>query len=411
MARSNSPALIALAAEASALARPPADRVSERKIERWVADGLHPRLDRDWPGGGGSSSGYSHELVELTVEVARAVGEADSLDEAALLLWVRGAPIAEERFRAAYVAQLARVEREMKRIAPTLAVDDVAEAFAVQLAKRSSVLAKRWRRRLRARRERLRRERREHERSLRAAGKPVLASEPRDDEAPVGAVLQSAGYNAIVVALTGSPSSLEGLIELIEATGIAAAARDHLPGGVPIVAELLDSDFLDCLAAGRVDQLADRLAAMTSADIEASRAHLALWRAFARAFTAYARRVLNLPDAFGFGPIGEASDITFAYAVPLMDWVRKTLPEETAGFMPFLANHLPRYEAANRLLDSTPTHLHSSFGPAVNFEDLPEDDQETLTAIIGQFRDEYPTDMDLIDTWSSIPEPVHLTHN
>jgi hypothetical protein len=204
--------------------------------------------------------------------------------------------------------------------------------------------------------------------------------------------------------LTGEASSCDGLLELFEATGIAAVARDHLPGQPPAVTDLLDGDLPDILSVVRIDALIDRLHAMTSAELETARADNRMWRDFARTFAAYARRVLDFPDAFGYGPLGDLSDITFAYAVPLAAWLRDVLPQQTAAFMPFLAAHLDRYAAANRLLDSVPERLHYAFAPGVDFHALPTADQALITDVATRFRQDDPEGATLVDTWSSVPE-------
>lgn len=410
MTRSISPALTELSEAVCARARTPREQTSPRKIERWVEEELHPGLDRSWPGGGGSTSSYEDALVELTVEVARAVADSDSLDEAALILRIRGVPIPDQRFRAAYAAQMERVERELDRLAPFGRPDEIAEAFAVQLAKRSSPLAKKWRRRLRARRERSRRERLRSEHGTKVGLPTTALTPPRDGEDPVRSLLQGAAYNAVIILLTGKPASDEGLAELLDANGVMALTRDHLPGSPPPISEPFQLPS-DVVAASKMGGFVDLLNAMNADELELACADVRLWRDFARAFARYARRVLGFPDAFGLGPLGDLSDITFAYAVPITGWLRTAFPQQAGSYMPFLAAHVARYEAANELLDQVPEHLHSSFGPSVQFEDLPEADRTILTEITRRFRRQHPDLFELIDTWSAVPDLIEFTNN
>jgi hypothetical protein len=389
--------LIALSAEVAARASNDCERATARQIERWIEDHLLPPLERRWRGGGGSESSYDAKVVELVMRTARAVDESRSLDEAALLLWMRGAPITKARLTTAYRRRADAVMREFERVAGSSEPVAIAEAAAVLATKRTSELGKQWRRRLRSRRERMRREQILREREARAGTRPRAVEKPPDYEDPIGSILQSAIINVVMVALTGEPSSTDGMFELLAAAGIDAAARDHLPGSPPPAASLLPPGVPNYLKIVQLRESKRRIARASVQDLEQARAFLLLFRDFAPEFASVVTRTVNLPNAFGFGAIEPISDGALAYALPAMVWLRGELPNETGAFGQLMQTKIEGLRALNHLLDYLPSKFHALHVVGNGGKQLPQAKQSEYYDRLRAFAGKHPDDVALIE--------------
>ena len=406
MARSVSKALVGLSVEVAERARTESEKASPRQIERWIDAGLLPRLTRRWPGGGGSESLYPPEMVELVMQAARAVSESSSFDEVALLLFVRGATMDEKRLRLAYAHRIDAVISALEQLGASSDPGDIGEALAVLFTKRTSELGKQWRRRLRARRDRLRRERLRREREERAGRLPPTFEEAPADREPVAGLLQSAIHNAVVVMLTGEPASADGMLEFFDASGVTAVARDHLPGESSPDSTLIPPALPSYFELLHLAELKRRMAGVSIEQLKLARADLLLFRSFAQAFAEFVRRVMNMPEAYGFTALAEVSDTALAYALPAMVWLRMELPNGVDTLNRLMDAKLEGFRAANRILDQLPIEFHAAFAPGIYRNQLTEADQRELTILLRELAVKYPTDMQLIATLENENTPV-----
>src|SRR4051812_21527332 len=92
--------------------------VSPRQVARWREERIL-RPDRDWPGGGGSTSRYSDEMVDVAETLARLLTEKRSLRDAVLILFGRGVVLQTDVVKTALLEFLEKVETALVRAVST----------------------------------------------------------------------------------------------------------------------------------------------------------------------------------------------------------------------------------------------------------------------------------------------------
>jgi hypothetical protein len=125
--------------------------VSARQVRRWREEGWLKPEKRGLGRGLGSSAFYSEEAVNQAASLAEALGKYERLDEAGLVLFLRGFSVRETSLKKAYANCFARTRRFLK-ISPDQDPWDMAYRASRLFSRRSStsMTAREWRARLRA---------------------------------------------------------------------------------------------------------------------------------------------------------------------------------------------------------------------------------------------------------------------
>ena len=194
--------------------------------------------------------------------------EHRSADRVALALFARRREISISRVRRAYEVLFSGFESYVRSLTdadePLDVADDAAEVIAHRA--RRDPTEEPLRRRLRGRRDPL--------------------TNKRED---IGVLLQDVYASFLSLILAGRTSEME-LEGLLEATGVAAAARDHVPGGTALVPELPLDTILELGETMTVDGARRRVEAASASDLHQARDDAITFRTFATEFTRFASR-------------------------------------------------------------------------------------------------------------------------
>ena len=160
-----------------------------------------------------------------------------------------------------------------------------------------------------------------------------------------------ASFLSLILAGRTSEMELEGLLE---ATGVAAAARDHVPSGTALVPELPLDTILELGETMTVDGARRRVEAASASDLHQARDDAITFRTFATEFTRFASRAHEMPDAMGLVAFADAGDVAVALSVPAMLTLRDAFSDEDWKLFDFLREAAPFFRASNLALDALP---------------------------------------------------------
>jgi hypothetical protein len=239
--------------------------------------------------------------------------------------------ISKNKLDWAYSTARASIEREIERRGrPHTAVQDMARQAAARLARQAA-----------------------REPALRALRKRLKENRPRF--IPVGEQLESLAEDALLAVLTGQTTSTQAFKELLDAVAMDQVLTNPITGRrkerlrAETVAEILPHVSIGAI---------ERRARVTPGEILASDREVAeLFRTFARVHGQLLRRVFGWRVAFPWLIAGSASDVTLAYAVPAMGWLRERFPKELDAFVSDCPRWIAQDEGFNALLDFLPEHL------------------------------------------------------
>jgi hypothetical protein len=332
--------------------------VSARRIERLGSAGLL------------GSYPYGPELLERTTYALELVARNEArLDLAVLAMFAeRRYRISEAQLKTAFVLALERLETMIdKRLGP----GDPVDAFRLPAA----TMARRSAKKVEGReiRERLRR-----------------VWPTGDSDRTILSLLEDLYLELLLVVRTGKASSMQGLLEVLEGTGVGAIASEHLPGRPPIVSGLPLAEIEELLSVLTLGGAARAVALASYADLEKGRDDALCFFEFANAFAPFARQLFGLPEAFGLAPLAEATPVTIAFISVGMMHLRSLNPASMDETKSLLELETPRFQARLELLTQIPDRLRGSLADPELVSALDESDRVELVSAIDQFAAEQP---------------------
>ncbi|MDQ6804198.1 MAG: hypothetical protein M3065_04380 [Actinomycetota bacterium] len=167
-------------------------------------------------------------------------------------------------------------------------------------------------------------------------------------------VLEDAYVELVLLLRKGKSSSEQGMREVLEVSGVAAIATEHLPGKPPIVSALPIRDILGVAREMSLGGIVRRVARASHAQLEQARDDALALRAFARVFAPFTIKVFGVREAFGFAAIAATNDLAVAYALPGMLLLRALFPSEFIEFRALIDRETPRFCAYIQLLERIP---------------------------------------------------------
>jgi hypothetical protein len=168
--------------------------MTARKLERWRQAGVAPTPIRRWPGRGlGSTSEYPPKTIDQLLAAASLLSDGCTLDEAAMILHLRGYPVAQPKLAAAYGRHAQRLSSGLRRRSTSAEPFAVAEEWATRLAGgRSDGLT----------------------RAMRGAARG------RGESAR--SIVESVYTNLVLVVLEGAPATPDGFTEMLDVAGVSS---------------------------------------------------------------------------------------------------------------------------------------------------------------------------------------------